>query len=144
MSRDDEFKDGLRSDDPLKPLNIKENKKNPIAVAVQSGATLENIPRIIASGRGKIAEQILQMAYENGMKVRSDEDLAEILAKIDLDSPIPSEAFLAIAEVLSYVFRANGEPDPFNAVLKDVLSNWQGQADNAIEDISGTDKKKKE
>jgi flagellar biosynthesis protein len=34
-----------------------------------------------------------------------------------LDSPIPSEAFLAVAEVLSYVYKANGEPNPFDALL---------------------------
>lgn len=97
--------------------NISKKPKSPTAVAITSGDTTEDVPRITAAGRGKIAEQILQLAFANGIKVREDAALAEMLAKIELDSPIPSEAFLAIAEVLSYVYRANGEPNPFDALL---------------------------
>lgn len=118
-------KDKIGHDKQLNTLNKKEIPANPIAVAIQSGAEINEIPKIIASGRGKIAEQILQLAFEQGVKVREDADLAEILARIDLDSPIPSEAFMAVAEILSYVFRANGEPDPFNAVLGDVVEDWE-------------------
>ncbi|HPF77826.1 MAG TPA: EscU/YscU/HrcU family type III secretion system export apparatus switch protein [Alphaproteobacteria bacterium] len=125
----DEFEDGYRKNDPdpLKPLNIKEKSDRQTAVALKDGDDEGALPVITAAGRGKIAEQILQIAYENGIKVRSDADLAEMLAKIELDSPIPSEAFMAVAEILSYVYRANGEPNPFDAVLKDVM---QEQAQN--------------
>ncbi len=119
--------DKIGPDKVLSTLNKKEIPTNPIAVAIQSGTELREIPKIIASGRGKIAEQILQLAFEQGVKVREDADLAEILARIDLDSPIPSEAFLAVAEILSYVFRANGEPDPFNAILGEVMEEWEDQ-----------------
>jgi flagellar biosynthesis protein len=42
-----------------------------------------------------------------------------MLASIELDSPIPSEAFMAVAEVLSYVYRANGKPNPYDVRLID-------------------------
>ncbi len=117
----DDFDDGFESleDKPLKPLNIKEKSERQTAVALTESNEEGAMPLITAAGRGKIAEQILQIAYENGIKVRTDADLVEILAKIELESPIPAEAFMAVAEVLSYVYRANGEPDPFDAVLKD-------------------------
>ena len=67
-------------------------------------------PRVIASGRGSIAEQILALAFANGIKVREDADLAELLSAVELDSEIPLEAFTAVAEILSYVYRANGDP----------------------------------
>ena len=119
----DEFDDGYdkKDEDPLKPLNIKEKPARQTAVALQDGSENGDLPVVTAAGRGKLAEQILQLAYENGIKVRSDADLAEMLAKIELESPIPSEAFMAVAEVLSYVYRANGEPNPFDVVLKDVM-----------------------
>ena len=60
----------------------------------------------------------MQIAFENGIKVREDSVLADMLAKIELDSPIPSEAFLAVAEILSYVYKANNEPNPFDAILQ--------------------------
>ena len=131
----DEFDDGFKKDDKnrLKPLNIKEKPARQTAVALKDGSEKGEIPIITAAGRGKIAEQILQIAYENGIKVRTDADLAEILAKIELESPIPSEAFMAVAEVLSYVYRANGEPNPFDAVLKDAMDE-QSTHDPATQD----------
>lgn len=120
---DDDFDDGYgKSDkDPLTPLNISKKPDRMTAVALKDGSETGDMPTVKAAGRGKIAEQILQLAYENDIKVREDADLAEMLAKIELDSPIPSEAFMAVAEVLSYIYRANGEPNPFDAVLKDVI-----------------------
>ena len=128
----DEFDDGFAKsgDELLKPLNLKEKPKRQTAVAIKDGSDEGNIPIITAAGRGKLAEQILHLAYDNDIKVRSDADLAEILAKIELESPIPSEAFMAVAEVLSYVYRANGEPNPFDAVLKDGI---EGQIEDKNE-----------
>lgn len=97
--------------------NKTEKPKRQTAVAVKDGSERGDMPFITASGRGKIAEQILQLAFDNGVKVREDSALAEMLAEIDLDSPIPSEAFMAVAEILSYVYRANGQPNPFDALL---------------------------
>lgn len=102
----------------LTPSNIKKKPKSQTAVAITGGLSEDDIPRITAAGRGKLAEQILQLAFDNGIKVREDSALAEMLAKIELDSPIPSEAFLAVAEVLSYVYKANNEPNPFDAILQ--------------------------
>ena len=62
-------------------------------------------PRVVASGRGALAEQILQIAFDRGVKVRNDADLAEILATIEVESEIPLEALAAVAEILSYVYR---------------------------------------
>jgi len=117
----DEFDDGFEKngENPLKPLNIKEKSPRQTAVAISDSTENGDLPIITAAGRGKIAEQILQIALENDIKIRTDADLAEILAQIELESPIPSEAFMAVAEVLSYVYRANGQPNPFDVVLKD-------------------------
>lgn len=97
--------------------NLRKIPQNQVAVALEDARTGGGVPKVTAAGRGKIAEQILQLAYENGVRVREDKALAEMLAAIELDSPIPSEAFMAVAEILSYVYRADGAPDPFNAVL---------------------------
>ena len=81
------------------------------------------LPQVIAAGRGNIAEKILQLAYDNDIKVKDDGPLAEMLAAVELDSPIPSEAFVAIAEILYYVYRANGQPNPFDAALHEAGQN---------------------
>jgi flagellar biosynthesis protein len=121
MAGNDKDRFGAGEDDPIKPSNTKKISKRQVAVAIEDGGPGKAVPKISAAGRGKIAEQILQLAYENGIKVREDSALAEMLAKIELDSPIPSEAFIAVAEILSYVYRANGQPDPFNAVLERIM-----------------------
>ena len=77
------------------------------AVAIKDFSQSGTMPRIIASGRGSFAEQILQIAWANDIKVREDADLIEILSAIDVESEIPIEAFAAVAEILSYVYRAN-------------------------------------
>lgn len=64
-------------------------------------------PRVVATGRGAVAEQILALAFATGVKVRQDADLVEIVASLDVDSEIPIEALAAIAEILTYVYRAN-------------------------------------
>ena len=79
-----------------------------VAVALEYNSKSELAPKVIAGGRGKVAEQILQVAFDRGIKVREDADLAEMLSAIDIDSEIPVEAFAAVAEILTYVYRANG------------------------------------
>jgi flagellar biosynthesis protein len=83
--------------------------ESPVKVAIALGYApeAEDAPRVLAGGRGAIAEQILNIAFAQGIRVREDADLAEVLAAIDIDSEIPVEAFAAVAEVLAYVYRAN-------------------------------------
>lgn len=106
-------------EDSLKPLNIKGKSDRQTAVALKDRVAERKVPQIVAAGRGKIAEQIVQLALENDIKIREDSALAEMLAAIEIDSPIPPEAFVAVAEIMSYVYRANGQPNPFDAILAD-------------------------
>lgn len=78
-----------------------------VAVALSQDAVAGG-PRVTATGRGAVAERILEIAFASGVKVRQDADLAELLSAIDVDSLIPLEAFGAVAEILTYVYKANG------------------------------------
>jgi flagellar biosynthesis protein len=79
-----------------------------VAVALSHDLARPDAPRVVASGRGAIAEQIIQLAFAHGIKVREDADLAELLSIIEIDNEIPPEAFLAVSEILIYIYRANG------------------------------------
>lgn len=131
----DQYDDGRDSKDkdPLIPLNIKKKPTKQIAVALKYEHKVDDVPLVSAAGRGKIAEKILQIAQENGIHVREDSTLAEILAAIELDSPIPSEAFMAVAEILSYVYQANGTLKPFDAVLRDAMEEDDNNKDKEDE-----------
>ena len=87
--------------------NKNELEKISKAAAIVDESQSGKFPRIVASGRGSFAEQILQVAWSNNIKVREDADLAEVLTAIDVESEIPIEAFAAVVEILSYVYRAN-------------------------------------
>jgi len=105
--------------DDTRPISI-ESEKISKAVALVDEKQRGEFPRVVASGQGNLAEQILQIAWANNIKVREDADLAEILTAIDVDSEIPIEAFAAVAEILSYVYRANAGLIPLE---KDVELN---------------------
>lgn len=95
--------------------NAGRRRKRPVAVALAYGPEGEQAPVVVASGRGSLAEQILQIAFAHGIKVREDATLAELLSLIDIDTEIPIEAFAAVAEILIYVYRANGNMPAFLA-----------------------------
>lgn len=91
-------------------------RERPLAVALRYEPDRAEAPRVTAKGRGALAEQILRIAFDRGVKVRTDADLAEVLAAVEVDSEIPLEAFAAVAEILSYIYAANaaagGETEP--------------------------------
>lgn len=69
-------------------------------------------PSVVASGQGWLAERILEVARDHGIAIREDADLAEILTAVDIGDEIPVEAFVAVAEILRYIYAANGTKPP--------------------------------
>lgn len=92
-----------------------ETDTRPVAAALAYDPTRPGVPRVSAAGRGPIAEQILAVARANNVPIHEDPDLAGLLAAVDLDCEIPVEALVAVAEILAYVYRANGR---LPAILK--------------------------
>ncbi len=78
-----------------------------VAVALKYDGDTDPAPRVTATGRGTIAEQIIAVARANGIEVREDADLATLLSVLEVDDYIPVEAFAAVAEILSYIYRKN-------------------------------------
>lgn len=77
-----------------------------LAIALHSSGGRAQSTQVIAKGSGEIAEQILQLAFEHGVKVRTDADLAAILSAVEVESEVPLEALTAVANILSYIYRA--------------------------------------
>ncbi len=78
-----------------------------LAVAVGYAPDIDQAPRVVAKGQGWLAQQIIEVAEANGIEVREDANLAEILSQVDVDSEIPLEAFAVVAEILSYIYEKN-------------------------------------
>ena len=101
------------SNQPRLAKNSGEPENCSIAVAIAHQPTRpDSLPKVVASGRGTTADKILEIAFAEGVKVREDADLAELLAAADIDSEIPVEAFIAVAEILRYVYMASGGQTP--------------------------------
>ena len=77
------------------------------AVALHYDPSGEDLPKVVAKGRGAIAEQIIAVAEEHGVAIRRDKDLVEILDQLDINTPIPVAAFAAVAEILAHLYRVN-------------------------------------
>jgi flagellar biosynthesis protein len=82
-----------------------------VALAFRPGAG-DPAPKVVASGRGALAREILDRAFANGVKVREDADLVQLLSLVEVDSIIPVEAFMAVAEILAYVYGLNQQAAP--------------------------------
>jgi len=95
-------------------FDTESEKKNEqaIAVALQYNEAKPNTPTVKATGKGVLAEQILQLAFDHGVKVREDADLAQILSEVDIDCPIPLEALAAVSEILTYLYKNQNDQQP--------------------------------
>jgi flagellar biosynthesis protein len=83
------------------------NRNTKTAVAVTYEKEHDSAPKIVAKGKGAVAEKIIELAKKNGVPMHEDPDLVEVLSKLDLGQEIPPEMYKLIAEVLVYVYRAN-------------------------------------
>ncbi len=77
------------------------------AVALQYDKDKHNAPVVAAKGQGNVAAKIIELAKENGIEIRQDADLVQILKLVNINEEIPMEAFAAVAEILSYIYAQN-------------------------------------
>lgn len=108
MSSPDKRPDGTTA--PSKGDGGKAGPEKDLAVALAYSPLADNAPpRVVAKGGGAIAHSIIEIAKANGIAIEKNADLAALLQAVDLDKEIPPEAFAAVAEILSYLYRANGK-----------------------------------
>jgi flagellar biosynthesis protein len=62
-------------------------------------------PVVVAKGRGLVAEAIIRRAHESGLYVHESPELVSLLMQVDLDTQIPQELYVAVAELLAWVYR---------------------------------------
>jgi len=79
------------------------------AVALRYNTEKENAPKVVAKGQGTIAERIIKIAEENELPIKKDEDLVELLTKIEIDKEIPTNLYKAVAEVFSFIYNVTNK-----------------------------------
>lgn len=80
----------------------KEEKKVRQAIALEYNPS-EDAPRVIASGRGILAEKIIEKAKESQVPVHRDDKLADTLSRLEIGDMIPPELYEVVAEILIFV-----------------------------------------
>lgn len=66
-------------------------------------------PRVVAKGYGTVADNIIQTAKDHGLYVHESPELVNVLMKLDLDQQIPPELYVAIAELLAWLYHLEGK-----------------------------------
>jgi len=82
------------------------------AVALRYDRQQEQAPRVVAKGRGDVAERILRLAREHGIPIHEDKDLIEILSRLDVYQEIPPATYVVVAEILAFIYRMNNKYRP--------------------------------
>ncbi|MBA2484479.1 MAG: EscU/YscU/HrcU family type III secretion system export apparatus switch protein [Nitrosomonas sp.] len=73
-----------------------------VALAYRSGQVA---PQVVAKGHGLIAEEIIKRAKEADVYVHESAELVALLAQVDLDDRIPPQLYVAVAELLAWLYR---------------------------------------
>ncbi len=69
----------------------------------------DEAPQVVATGKGLVAERILEIAREHNVPIREDRVLAEALSALSVGELIPPELYQAVAEVLAFVYRLDAK-----------------------------------
>jgi flagellar biosynthesis protein len=75
-----------------------------LAVALKY-APGDSAPKVVAKGRGLIAEEIISRAREHGVFVHESPELVTLLSQVDLDDRIPPALYVAVAELLAWLYQ---------------------------------------
>lgn len=81
-------------------------KQQAVALAYETG---DLAPRIIAKGQGLIAEQIIARARDHEIFVHESKELVNLLMQVDLDDHIPPALYMAIAEILAWLYQIENQ-----------------------------------
>ena len=95
---------------------MNDESRLPLAVALQYDGG--QAPRVTASGRDEIAEQIIRLAREHGIPMQENEPLATLLSQVELGEQIPEALYLAVAQVIAFAYHLSGRLPPHGAAKK--------------------------
>jgi flagellar biosynthesis protein len=79
------------------------------AAALQYDVESNSAPKVVAKGKGETAKNIIQIAQKHNLPIKKDEDLVELLSKIDVDKEIPTNMYKAVAEIFSFIYELSNK-----------------------------------
>ena len=82
---------------------------NPSNIAIALNYDGKRAPKITAKGQGLVAEQIIETAKEHNVPLHTDVALVKVLSKMSLGDEIPRELYLAVAEIIAFIYLLSGK-----------------------------------
>ncbi len=79
-----------------------------LAVALRYDKSKDAAPRVVATGRGWLGQQIIDVAREHGVPLEQNPELAEALSALEVDEEIPEQLYRVVAQILGFILRASG------------------------------------
>lgn len=86
-------------------MNEKQNK----AAALNYRSGIDSAPRLVAKGRGLVADKIVALAKEHGIPIHEDKNMVEILSTLNLYEEIPPDLYKAVAEILAFIYKMSSK-----------------------------------
>ncbi len=75
------------------------------AIALRYSPKSDRAPKLVAKGRGYLADKILELARDHHIPIRHDHNLLQVLSRLDLNEEIPPDVYKAVAEILAFIYR---------------------------------------
>lgn len=94
----------------MKKDKINKSRKA-IALSYKEGY---NVPKVIAKGKGEIAQRIVEVGKKRNVEIYKDKELAEELIKLDLHDEIPPQLYEAVAKIIFFVYQLDNEKGESN------------------------------
>ncbi|MDL2321599.1 EscU/YscU/HrcU family type III secretion system export apparatus switch protein [Desulfosarcina sp. OttesenSCG-928-B08] len=85
------------------------DKKMQKAAALHYDQARHLAPKVVARGRGHIADTIIAVAKANHVPLYEDKNLVNVLEALEIEAEIPAELYQAVAEVLVFIYQLNGK-----------------------------------
>ena len=102
------------------PPKSRDGEPRALAVALKYSPG-DSAPTVVAKGRGLIAEEIISRAREHGIFVHESPELVALLSQVNLDGEIPPQLYIAVAELLAWIYQVEREGVPAQRLIPENL-----------------------
>ena len=93
----------------MKPEDERDLSPRRTATALGYDPEEDSAPKLLAKGRGELADRIIALAKKHNIPIREDRDLVALLSQLNLNQEIPPELYFTVAEILTFIYKANDQ-----------------------------------
>lgn len=90
-------------------MDKSKSKQRPLAVALRYDQQADAAPKVVATGKGMVAERIIEVAHQAQVPVQERPEIAETLSHLEVGQFIPVELYSAVAEILAYIYHLDNQ-----------------------------------